>query len=222
MSIGQETDFSQAILDEAREEADGVVDLARREAERILEGAREELEAIYIAESPQAQKQQASTRYNQIIASAELETRRRALLAQEDVIQQVLEQVRERLQQLRTDERYPNILRALILQGLQELEGETFEALVAPEDRKFVTPALLNELQQHTGKRVSLAEKTPDGPTGDFDSMVGDFDSIVGAIVQRADLRVSCDNTFQAIIQREQAPIRLLIAESLFGETDYE
>jgi V/A-type H+-transporting ATPase subunit E len=206
MSIGQETDFSQAILEEAKEEADSIVSLARREAERILDGAREELEKIYIAESPQAKKQQAAIRYNQIIASAELEARRKILLAQESFIQEVQSQVHDRLQRLREDEQYPHILQALIRQGLRELEGEEFEVLVAPEDRHLLTADVLKALKKATGKTVSLAESSQEG--------------ITGAIIQRTDKRVLCDNSFQAIIQREQAPIRLRIAGELFGQ-DY-
>jgi V/A-type H+-transporting ATPase subunit E len=208
MPIGDEAEFSQAILEEAQEEADHTVDLARREAERILAGARDELEKIYIAESPQAKTQQAATRHNQIIASAELEARRKILLVQERYIQQVQEQVQERLRQLRSGEQYPRVLQSLIQQGLQELEGDTFDVLVAEEDRKFVTSTMLQELQQETGKIVHLSEHTQDG--------------ITGAIIQRADQRVVCDNSFQAIMRREQTPIRLLIAKTLFGERDYE
>ncbi len=206
MSIGDEADFSKSILEEARQEADGILDLARREAERILQGAREELDKIYIAESPQAKKQQAATRQNQIIAAAELESRRTILLSQEEFIQRVQEQVRNRLEEFRRDQAYAQILQTSILQGLQELEGDAFEVCVAPQDRPLVTAAMLNMLQQQSGKSVTLAEETRDG--------------MIGAFVQRVDGRVVCDNSFQAVMQREQASIRLLIAGSLFGETD--
>jgi vacuolar-type H+-ATPase subunit E/Vma4 len=127
---------------------------------------------------------------------------------QEQYIQQVQEQVQERLRQFRNDKQYPHVLQSLIQQGLQELEGDTFDVLVATEDRTLVTSTMLQELQQETGKIVNLSEHTPDG--------------ITGAIIQRTDQRVVCDNSFQAIIQREQTPIRLLIARTLFGERDYE
>lgn len=206
MSIGNEADFSQAILDEAQQEADGILNLARREAERILEGAHEELEKIYIAESPQAQQQQAATRYHQIVAAAELEARRTILQTQEQYIQQAQATVRERLQALRNEERYPEVLCALIRQGLNELEGDEFAVGVAPEDVPLVTDDMLTSLHEQTGKRATLADTPRDG--------------ITGAIITRADQRVVCDNSFQAIMDREQNAIRLLIATALFGDVE--
>jgi vacuolar-type H+-ATPase subunit E/Vma4 len=43
---------------------------------------------------------------------------------------------------------------------------------------------------------------------------------ITGAIIQRIDKRVLCDNSFQAILQRQQNELRLLIAQELFGEIE--
>ena len=67
---------------------------------------------------------------------------------------------------------------------------------------------MLSQLRKDTGKTVALDEKSREG--------------VVGAIIQRVDRRVSCDNSFQAIMQREQHDIRLVIATELFGEAEYE
>ncbi len=206
MPVGSETDFSQAVLDEAREEAEEIVDRARREADRILDSARKELDQIYQHEAPQAQKQQAQTRYNQIISSAELEVRKQELLTRERLIGQVQERVKERLRQIHTQARYPDIMAALIRRGLTEMEGEEFEVLVAAQDRGVVSDAMLTTLQQETGKTLRLADAS--------------VDEISGAIIRRTDQRVQCDNSLQAILQRRQEDIRLLIAETLFGEVE--
>jgi vacuolar-type H+-ATPase subunit E/Vma4 len=206
MLVEDDTDFSQAILEETKQEAEEIVDRARREAERIFDGARAELDQIYLAESPHAKKQQAQTRYNQIISAAELEVRRQKLLAQERLIAEVQEQVKERLLQARNDPRYPDILVSLIRRGIAELEGETFEIIVAPEDSHLVTDMMLGELCEETGKIITLSKQSQT--------------EITGAIIQRADKRVMCDNSFQAILQRQQNELRLLIAEGLFGEVE--
>jgi vacuolar-type H+-ATPase subunit E/Vma4 len=203
MPVEVEEDFSQAILEEAKQEAEEIVDLARREAERILDGARTELDNIYTAESPDAATRKAKMRYNQITAAAELETRKQRLLAQEQLIGEVQKHVRERLLQIRTDSRYPDILVSLIRRGLAELEGDAFEVIVAPEDREFVTDNMLNKLREDTGKTVILSEQSRAG--------------ITGAIIQRTDHWVMCDYSFQTILQRRQDELRLLIAEELFG-----
>ncbi len=206
MLVEAEADFSQAILEEAKQEADGIVDLARREAERILDGARAELDQIYATESPHVKKQQAQTRYNQIVSAAELEIRRQKLLTQERLIAEVQKQVKERLLQIQNDPRYPDILVSLICRGLTELEGDAFEVIVAPEDRHLVTDEMLTGLREETKETVILSEQSQEG--------------ITGVIIQRTDKRVMCDNSFQAILHRQQDELRLLIAQELFGEIE--
>jgi vacuolar-type H+-ATPase subunit E/Vma4 len=206
MPLEDEANFSQAILEEATQEAEEIVDRARREAERILDSAREELDQIYLAESPQTVTQKAKTRYNQIIATAELETRKQKLLTQERLITEVQKRVKDRLFQIRSESRYSDHLVSLIHQGVTELEGDTFEVIVAPEDRDLVTNKMLTRLQKKTGKTVVLSEHSQAG--------------ITGAIIQRVDKRVLCDNSFQAILQRQQNELRLLIAQELFGKIE--
>jgi V/A-type H+-transporting ATPase subunit E len=206
MPIEDEADFSQAILEEAKQEAEGIVDRAKREAERILDGARAELDQIYLAEAPQTTTQKAKMRYNQIIAAAELETRKQKLLTQERLIAKVQKRVKERLLQIRNDPRYSDILVSLIHQGVIELEGDMFEAIVAPEDCNLVTKDILAKLHKDTGKTIVLSEQAQA--------------EITGAIIQRTDKRVRCDNSFQAILQRRQNELRLLIAQELFGEVE--
>lgn len=207
MPIDDEMDFSQAILREAEQEADDIVNLAQREAERILDTARAELDQVYIAESPQAKTQKAKTRYNQIIAAAELEAQRQILLSQEQIITEVQKRVKAWFLRIRTESQYSDILVFLIRKGLTELDGDAFEIIVASEDRKLVTAEMLDRLREETGKPAVLSEQSEAG--------------IAGAIIQRVDKRVICDNSFQAILQRQQNELRALIAQELFTEIEH-
>ena len=202
MPVEDGTEFSKAILDEARQEADDIVDLARREAERILDGAREELEQIRAAEQSRAATQSAKMRYKQLIAAAELETRKQKLLKQEALIAEVIKRSGERLSRIRNENRYPEILTRFIREGLAILDGQAFEVIVAPEDRAYVTEEVLTNLGQEQGVSVTLAEES--------------LPEISGVIVQRVDKRVRCDNTLQRIFERRKNEMRLLIAQDLF------
>lgn len=205
MPLETDVDFSQAVLDEARQEAENIIELAKREAERILDGARAELGQETQKESPQAAAQMAKTRYKQLVASAELEARKQGLLAQEKLIADVNSQVKERLLALRKDTGYSALLERLILAGLESLDGEHFEILVAPEDRELIDDAFLKTLQKKTDRSLALSSESVPG--------------ITGAIIQRADGRVQCDNSLQGILQQQEHESRLVIANTLFGAT---
>lgn len=203
MPVEIDTDFSQAILDEAKQEVEEILDLARREAERILDGAREELDQVHRTESLQTATQMAKTRYKQIIAAAELESRKQQLLGQERLIIEVQEQVQERLRSLRSEPSYPDLLVRLITEGVAALDGSEFEIIVNPEDHSLITPELLQNIGEKTEMTLVLSEHSEP--------------EMVGAIVQRADKRVRCDNSLQGILQRRDDEIRLLIAKNLFS-----
>lgn len=199
---GTVSDFSKAILEEARQEAEGILDLARREAERIMEDAQGELDAIYEAESPRAATQMAKSRYKQLVAAAELDARKQLILAQERLIAEVERQIKERLLRLRRETTYPALLTQLAREGLSQLDGEQFDLIVAEEDRALISDAFLKELMTGTKKTVRLSERSEPG--------------ISGVIIQRADKRVQCDNTLQAIYRRKEEELRLMIAQQLF------
>ncbi|PIE33387.1 hypothetical protein CSA56_11955 [candidate division KSB3 bacterium] len=202
MPVETETDFSQAILNEARQEAEGIVDLARREAERILEEARKELEQAYRTESPTAAAQMAKTRFKQLVAAAKLDARKQHLLTQERLIADVWQNVSDQLLLAREDEAYPKLLQRLTHEGIDALDGEQFELIVAQEDRHFITQDFLQALSEQTGTTLALADQSePD---------------ITGVIVQRADKRVRCDNSLQGILLRQEDTLRLEIAKRLF------
>lgn len=203
MPVEDGAEFSQAILDEAKREADEIVDLAQREVEKILDGAREELEQIRIAEQSRAATQKAKMRYKQLVAAAELEARKQKLLKQEALMAQVESQVKERLLHIRHEAQYPDILRRLIREGLSILDGQAFEVIVASEDRSLVASEVLQQLARDRGVSVTLAEEVLS-------------EDMSGVIVQRVDQRVRCDHTLQRLSERRKHEMRLLIAQDLF------
>ena len=78
MPVEDTTEFSQAILQEAQQEAAEIVGRARREAEHIRANAQAELDQVYLAGSSSEKTQRANLRYNQIVAAAELRAQRLA------------------------------------------------------------------------------------------------------------------------------------------------
>lgn len=203
MPSGETTDFSQAILEEARQEANGILDMAKREADLILEEARKELQQVYSADSPEAARRIAKTRYKNVVAAAELDARKQALLTQERLIAEVFAQVQHRLSNVRNEPRYPELLSNLIRKGIAELAGEAFEVIADPQDRMFITDAMLKQLARDIGKTLTLSEESrPD---------------MTGCIIRRTDRHVQCDNSFQAMLQRQKENLRLLVAQELFA-----
>jgi len=201
--LGEETTaFSQAILQDARQEAEQLLETARREANHIVENARAEVKKVAQSAAAADELQKAKLRYNQTIATAELQAQRQLLLSQERLIAEVQDRVKARLLQMRTAARYPQVLTTLIQRGLAEMEGESFELVVAPEDRALITAPMLQGFQKETGKVVRLSTNSQPEMTG--------------VILQRVDQPIICDYSLQALWRRQQEELRVLVAQELF------
>lgn len=115
----------EAILEKARKEATEVVNEAKREAEKTLAAAREEGEKI-IEQRKQDASLEAERLNVQELARAELESKRIVLVAQKEVLDEVLARARARLAELSNN---VDVLRALLKKSEKEWkEGKVYSS----------------------------------------------------------------------------------------------
>jgi V/A-type H+/Na+-transporting ATPase subunit E len=192
----------QAITSQAKDEGDKILARAREEAElRLSEAEARRQEAL--ARTKMEVEAQARLDARSRIDRAELEGRRRVSQTKETILHEVFEQTRARLQAFRETPAYRDWLRASLLGALQQLGGEQFQVMANPEEEKWLTPALLEEVGVARGCRLTFAAD-PDLPPGGF-------------VVVRADGRVRIDQTFQGLIERQRETLRAETARRLWG-----
>ena len=192
----------QAITSQAKAEVDQILARAREEADRRLieaEASRQEALARTKAEVEAQARLEARSR----IDRAELEGKRRVSQTRETWLTEVFGQVQARLQAFRDTAGYQDWLRATLLGALQQLEGEDFRVMAHPEEEKWLTPDLLDEVSAARVCHLAGAAD-PDLPPGGF-------------VVIRADGRVRFDQTFQGIIDRQRETLRAETARQLWG-----
>jgi vacuolar-type H+-ATPase subunit E/Vma4 len=192
----------QAITTQAKGEVDKILTQGREEADRRLKAAearRQEVLARTRAEVEALAKLSARN----LIDRAELEGKRQVSQTKETFLTEVFDQAWAQLQAFRESADYRNWLRTTLLGAVQQLEGEEFQLLAHPEEAKWLTPDLLQEVSQAGGCRLDLAAD-PDLPPGGF-------------VVARADGRVRFDQTFAGIIDRNRETLRAEIARKLWG-----
>ena len=165
------------LYDQAELLCQAITSQAKGEGEKILARAREE----------------ADRRLN------EAEARRQEALART----KAEVEAQARLQAFRESAGYRDWLRATLLGALQQLEGERFRVVANPEEEKWLTSALLEEVGKERGCHLAFAADQ-DLPPGGF-------------VVLRADGRVRFDQTFQGIIDRQRETLRAETARQLWG-----
>jgi vacuolar-type H+-ATPase subunit E/Vma4 len=192
----------QAISHQAEDEADKIMARAREEADR----RRHEAEAHRqeeLARTRTAVEAQARLDARNLIDRAELEGKRQASQTKETLVNEVFGQAQARLQAFRETPDYRDWLRRTLLATLPQLEGEQFRVMAHPEEEKWLTPGLLQEVGQAQACQLAFAAD-PDLPPGGF-------------VLIQADGRVRFDQTFAGIMDRQREALRAETARKLWG-----
>jgi V/A-type H+-transporting ATPase subunit E len=189
----------QEIHREAEQKIQYILNEAKEEAERIKEEARKraEAQAEWILRKA---KTQADLEKQRLIANARLEVRKKRLAVQEELINEVLSALRERLSSM-PDEEYFETLVVLAEEAVNELGLR--EVSVSSNERTLkLLSERLDEFKERVGVEVTLGEP---------------IDTIGGIIVSDPEGKVRVDNTFEARIERMENELRAEIAKALFG-----
>jgi len=184
----------EEILSKIREDAD-------REASNILDNARREVE-----QKVKEAEDKARAKANEILkrAEREIENRKKAELAKirqevkreilnkkEEIIQICFKEALERLRNL-SGKDYEKLVEKLIKRGAKEIGKECTIIPSREEDSKIA---------KKLGLKVSKNRVRSSG----------------GVVIVSDDGKVSVDNTFEEILKREEASLRMKIGNLLFG-----
>ncbi|NJE08238.1 V-type ATP synthase subunit E [Thermococcus sp. M39] len=200
---------AKLIIEEINREAEQKIRYILSEAEKQAEEIKAEAEkrarakAEWILRKAQTQ---AEIEKQRIVANAKLEIRKKRLALQEELINEVLKSLKERLAALPKDE-YFEVVKDLMLQAVKEL-GEDKIRVSSNEATLQLIAEKIDEiktfLNEKTGREMSIE--------------LGDkIETIGGVLVENADRTIRVDNTFEARIERLESELRSRIAKVLFG-----
>ncbi|AEH25237.1 V-type ATP synthase subunit E [Pyrococcus yayanosii] len=190
---------------EAEQKIKYVLEEAEKEAAKIREEARKRAEdrAEWILRKAQTQGEMEKQR---VIANAKLEVRRKRLALQEELIEEALNAIRDRLANLPKAE-YLETIKGLLKASIEELGEEKVRVSSNEETLKLIAEnidEIKAFLRESLGREVSLelGEK---------------IETIGGVVVENQDGSVRVDNTFEARMERMIGELRATIARILFG-----
>jgi len=188
----------QGILDEAKKRQDAKLEIARRAAGKI----REELLA--------KAKAKAEAVKERMLSAVNLETRRIKSLAREEIINEVLQEIKLKQDSFRTKKEYVIWLENLIIEGALSLRKKELVAAVNKRDFSLLDGAFVSrvekKLSEHHLKDIRI-DLAPDDNLQD-----------TGAVIKSRDGRVIFDNTFSARLQRMRTDLRVIIFKEIFEE----
>ena len=203
--IGDATPFVDEISRSAAEETDKVLSRAKRTAETRLDEARKQV-GTEVDQILAAAKARAETERRRILSDLSLETKKITLKARGELVEDVLGQVRARLERTRGTPEYRAMLKAFILEGIRALDRSDVTVSVGAADAAMANGAFFDEVARECGRPVKIT------PAANLD------EKAMGAVVRAGDGSVLFDNTIEARMDRLADELQLIVSREVFTE----
>lgn len=191
-------DAVQRIIDKIREDAEWKIREYNEEAEKKIEEIRRSEEEKWEEERKRIEdvgKREAEGIKSMLISRAYLEGKRKLMDAKEEIINKVIEIIKEEARKLR--EEYREYIKSSLIEGKSML-GEEIQVICLKEDRSIVEPIVM----EICPKARIVEGHVPFG----------------GIIVVTPDRLQKIDYSIDAFVERKRNEIRKEIAKRLFGE----
>jgi len=194
--------IKERIIQEAQEKKQQILSKAEKEAEEILESSRQKAEEIRLKAIENAKKA-AEDEKRKIISMAELEERKRFLGVKQQLIDQVFDEVKKRLENMEA-QAYRKLLKQMLVKS--NINGDE-ELIIAEKDKSVINAEFLKEVNSELEK---LGKKGNLKLSSENRTMIGGF------ILKSKDFEIN--NSFDSFIKIQREDLETQIAKILFGE----
>ena len=199
----------EALLSEAHETAEKIIQNVQKTVQGTLEEqrkiGRERAKEIVISIDKKAQSDSAIIKLRDI-ASAESKARWLILEKKHELIENVLNQVKDELHTLIKTDKYIHILENLIVEGGIIVGAKDLEVIL--NERDSTLPLDLDKLAEKIGEEA--------GTKINITKPSKKIDAIGGAIIQTTDGKIVMNNTFESMLNISEKEIRFKITQILF------
>jgi vacuolar-type H+-ATPase subunit E/Vma4 len=185
--------------------AEKILSRAEEQAKRIVRDAEEKMHNE-LEDRLSQKRQSAFLQARQLKDGATLQAEKQLLLARESLIQELLQETRQRLITLRDGAEYPAVLQSLIVQALTEIPGEQCWIQVRKQDQSLFSDEFLRTLMEHDRRRLELMTE-PAAISG-------------GCLVYSFDRKMLVDFSFSVLLTRAQPKLRELMAAELLEKEE--
>jgi len=186
-------------------EAEKILSRAGEQAERIVRDAEEKIRGE-LENRLRQKRQSAFLEARQLKDGATLQAGKQLLLAKESLLNELLQETRQRLISIRDGAGYPAMLQSLILKAVAEIPEKQCWIQVREHDQPLVSDAFLQALMQDNERRLELMTE-PAAISG-------------GCLVYSFDRKMLVDFSFSALLTRAQPRLRELLASELLEEKE--
>lgn len=195
--------LSQAVMSEARAEADKILAEARIKSDAVLQEAQQQAEAERKQILDRA-SQEADRIRRQANATAQIKARTIQLEQREKMLDRVFETAHQRLPSIQQWNDYDRIARQLLEEAIKRLGSNKVFILADQTTLQCLTGEVLADISKQMNVQLQVKETIKQG---------------TGVIVEAEDGRRRYDNTLETRLSRMQDGLRAPVYHILMGET---
>ncbi len=195
--------LTEAVLGEARAEAEKILADAREAAEKVHREAQEDADRQYQAIIERANENADRIR-RQSIASAQLNARTTMLAQREKLLSKVFDAANQQLSSIQQWSDYSQIAANLLREALKNLNAKDVVIHADETAQKFFTPQMLQKLSEELKMELRMSEP---------------LKKSTGVLIETSDQRLRYDNTLETRLSRMQNSLRTSVYHLLMGET---
>jgi len=198
---GQVALLCRSIAEHGRKQTEALLTQARLEADKIIQDARRQADHQY-EEARLTGKSQAVAEAGQRVDTAELEARRRVMTFRRQILQEMTDALKDRLNRFRSEPAYGDFLISSAEEGINHLSGQHF---ILELDQTGMPKPSENGLKKSAHANAVTIDLRHD------DTLDGGLRIITG------DGKMMFDNRFSARLDRMEDDIRQEIWRSIGG-----
>jgi vacuolar-type H+-ATPase subunit E/Vma4 len=204
MASGEESldMLTQAVMSEARAEADHILEEAKAKAAGIHQQSKDQAFAEH-KEILDRARLEAERIHRQAMVSAQMKARMLELHNREKRLQDVFEAARQKLSSVQNWKDYNEITLQLVREAVIHLGSEKAHLRVDARTRSTMTKETLEKLSKELKVKISIQEALSRG---------------TGVTAQTEDGRMQYDNTLETRLARLQGTLRANVYHILMGE----
>jgi vacuolar-type H+-ATPase subunit E/Vma4 len=194
--------LSQRMINDANGEAEKILTEARAKANEIRKRGQAQADAERKAILDRAQQERERLR-GQAVATTELKARNDQLEFREQLLDQVFENTRGKIQTVQQWNNYDEISIALLKEALMHLKNYPVSVRMDPVMRKLVSDERIQQIAKDLQVEVTSISELAQG---------------TGVIIETADGHLNYDNTLENRLARLQNTLRAPVFHILMGE----
>lgn len=201
-------DFCMRIEQDAGKEISSILEkaeyTAKARAAQILKEAEEQKNLIL-----QKASEEAKNARRLVLSDLNLELKKVSLRIKNEIIEEALSMLKQKIEQFRFSPDYPAFLANLALEGIKAIANNDIIITPGELDKDFLTEDLINDIR----KRANLILRDDIKISIDRDSLKNKS----GLRLSTKDRRLFYDNTLESRIERMNDELRLIISRKIFG-----